>query len=176
MPAGTPACAAAAKASRAICRVLPQPSRAYRAPARPLSPAQLGGSAVDGVVWASSSRLLAGLGFGTNFIECSSIRCTPGATSRVVLPAADAHVHIKRIQFNQTALPTSLLTRNDCRSRSAKGVQDCVSAPAAIGDGSFNQLYRFHRRVQIVQPGFIKQPHVPLIPSPAPVSFGPLPP
>src|SRR5713226_8237105 len=175
MPAGTPACVAAAKASRAICRVLPQPSRAYHAPARPLSPARLGGRAVDGVVWASSSSLLSGLGFGTNFIECSSIRCTPGATSRIALPAADAHVHIKGIKFDQTALPTGLLTSNDRRSRSAEGVQDCVSAPAAIGDGSLDQLNRLHRRVQIIQVGFVEQPHIPLVPRAAPVPFGSLP-
>src|SRR5213592_2090764 len=85
MPSGTPACAAAAKVSRAICRVLPQPSPAFRAPATPQSPAQLGGTSDDEVVWASSLRLLAGLGRGRNFIECSSIRCTPGATSGLAL-------------------------------------------------------------------------------------------
>src|SRR5712664_1393241 len=100
MPSGTPTCAAAAKASRAKSRRLPRPSPAYRALTAPLSPAQLGGTAADGVVWVSSLRLLAGVDLGRNLIECSSIFCTPGATSHVLLPAANTHVHVKRIQFD----------------------------------------------------------------------------
>src|SRR6266478_7779898 len=97
MPSETPAYAAAAKASPAKSRRLPRPSPAYRALTTPLSPAQLGGKAADAVVWGSSLRLLAGVNLGRNFIECSSIFCTPGATSRVLLPAANTHVHVKRI-------------------------------------------------------------------------------
>src|SRR6266849_5937501 len=100
MPSETPACAAAAKASPAKSRRLPRPSPAYRALTTPLSPAQLGGKAADGVVWVSSLRLLAGVDLGRNLIECSSIFCTPGATSHVLLPAADAHVHVQKIKFD----------------------------------------------------------------------------
>jgi len=64
--------------------------------------AQLGGTVADGVVWASSPGLLASVDLGRNLIECSSIFCTPGATSPVLLQAADAHVHVKRIQFDSS--------------------------------------------------------------------------
>ena len=85
-----------------------------------------------------------------------------------LLPTANDHVAVLRLQFDEARLAAGLLARDQCRARSAERIEHGVAALAAVPDGALHQLDRLHRRVQVVDVRLLDEPHVALVAGAAP--------
>src|SRR5690606_20578137 len=70
--------------------------------------------------------------------------------------------------------PSSPLSRDQRRPRSAEWVEDDVAALGRVADGALDQRDRLHRRVQIILRGLVEVPDVALIAVAAPIVIGAL--
>ena len=85
------------------------------------------------------------------------------------LRPAHRHIHVGRIEFNETCPARRALTRDQCCSRAAKPVQHNGSPFAAVANSAIDQLNRLHRRMQVVAERLVNKPDIPLTAIPAPM-------
>src|SRR4051812_14102712 len=69
-----------------------------------------------------------------------------GHFARERLPATHRHIHIARIEFDQSCTASCALARDECRASPAEAIENEITRSAAVPNGRPYQLNRLHGR------------------------------
>ena len=79
------------------------------------------------------------------------------------------YIAVSGINLQQHRAPPSALGGDHRRARSTKAIQHRIARLAAVADGTLDERYGLHGRVQIVSRWLVEMPDIPLVARAAPV-------
>ena len=97
------------------------------------------------------------MGLGGGGEDCA-VGFADGLFAAPVLPAANDHIRVLGVEFDQPCLAARLLGSDQCAARAAETVQDDIARSAGIANRAFRDFNRLLSRVKIVLRRFLDFP------------------